>query len=78
MVAQMAPGDSSSRVEQVLGDKQDCPLKNQRVLVWVDGGRLRQRKNNWIEPKLFTIYLIDEQGDIIKKVPPLKRQGIVF
>jgi hypothetical protein len=86
MVAQMAPGDSSSRVERVLGDKEDCPLKNQRVLVCVDGGRLRQRKNkrgrrpkdskrcgfhtDWIEPKLFTIYLIDEQGDIIKKVPP--------
>ena len=86
MVTQMAPGDPSSRVERVLGDKEDCPLKKQRVLLCVDGGRLRQRKNkrgprpkgskrcgfhtDWIEPKLFTIYLIDEQGDIIKKVPP--------
>jgi hypothetical protein len=86
MVTQMAPGDPSSRVERLYGDKEDRPLKNQRVLLCVDGGRLRRRKNkrgrrpkgskrcgfhtDWIEPKLFTIYLIDEQGDIIKKVLP--------
>ena len=62
------------------------PIKKQRVFLCVDGGRLRQRKNkrgrrakgskhcgfhtDWIEPKRFTIYLIDEQGDIIKKGPP--------
>ena len=56
------------------------------MFLCVDGGRLRQRKNkrgrrakgakhcgfhtDWIEPKRFTIYLIDEQGDIIKKGPP--------
>jgi len=56
------------------------------VLIAVDGGRLRQRKNkrgpipignkrhgfhsDWIEPKLFTIHLIDEDGNIIRKIPP--------
>lgn len=86
MVTEMSPHDLDSRVERLLGDKECCPLKNQRVLLCVDGGRLRQRKNkrgprpdgakrcgyhtDWIEPKLFTIYLIDKKGDIIKKVPP--------
>jgi hypothetical protein len=69
-----------------LSDNDLSPFKKQRVLLCVDGGRLRQRKNkrgprpeggkrcgfhtDWIEPKLFTLYLIDEKGDIIKKVPP--------
>ena len=86
MVNEMGPGDLCSRVERLLGDQKVCPLKNQRVLLSVDGGRLRQRKNkrgpkpagskrcgfhtDWIEPKLFTLYLIDEEGNIIKKVPP--------
>lgn len=86
MVTEMGPHDPCSRVERLLCDKQDCLLKNQRVLLCVDGGRLRQRKNkrgprpegrkrcgfhtDWIEPKLFTLYLIDEKGDIIKNVSP--------
>lgn len=86
LVKEMAPHDPISRIERVLSDKELCPLKNQRVLLCVDGGRLRQRKNkrgprpegskrcgfhtDWIEPKLFTLYLIDENGDIIKKIPP--------
>lgn len=86
MVTEMGPHDPCSRVERLLCDKEGCPLKNQRVLLCVDGGRLRQRKNkrgprpkgskrcgfhtDWIEPKLFTLYLIDEKGDIIKNVPP--------
>ena len=86
MVTEMGPDDLCSRVERLLGDQEVCPLKNQRVLLSVDGGRLRQRKNkrgarpagskrcgfhtDWIEPKLFTLYLIDEEGNIIKKVPP--------
>lgn len=86
MVNKLAPDDPCSRVERVLGDKESCLLKNQRVLLCVDGGRMRQRKNkrgprpeglkrcgfhtDWIEPKLFTLYLIDEKGDIIKTVPP--------
>ena len=86
LVTQMASRDSKCRIEQLLSDNDLCPLKKQRVLLCVDGGRLRQRKNkrgprpegskrcgfhtDWIEPKLFTLYLIDENGDIIKKVPP--------
>ena len=86
MVTEIGPHDSCSRVERLLSDQDVCPLKNQRVLLSVDGGRLRQRKNkrgprpagskrcgyhtDWIEPKLFTLYLIDEEGNIIKKVPP--------
>jgi hypothetical protein len=86
MVTEMAPQNLGERVEQLLSDKEARPLKNQRVLLCVDGGRLRQRKNkrgprpegskrcgfhtDWIEPKLFTIYLIDDKGDIIKKVAP--------
>ena len=86
LVKKMGPHDCRSRIERLLSDQESCPLKNQRVLLCVDGGRLRQRKNkrgprakgskrcgfhtDWIEPKLFTLYLIDENGDIIKKVPP--------
>jgi len=61
-------------------------LKAKRVLIAVDGGRLRQRKNkrgpiakgnkqrgfhsDWIEPKLFTLYVIDENGEIVKEIAP--------
>ena len=76
----------SDRVNLLLDDETSCPLENQRVLIAVDGGRLRQRKNkrgpipkgnkrhgfhtDWIEPKLFAIYLIDEDGNIIRTIPP--------
>ncbi len=86
MVSALGPHDPSSRVERLLSDKEISPLKNQRVLLSVDGGRLRQRKNkrgprpagnkrcgfhtDWIEPKLFTLYLLDEDGNIIKDTPP--------
>lgn len=86
MVAKLGSHDPCSRVERLLSDEEVCPLKNQRVLLSVDGGRLRQRKNkrgprpagnkrcgfhtDWIEPKLFTLYLLDEEGDIIRATPP--------
>ena len=57
-------------------------LKDQRVVIAVDGGRTRIRINKkgkrkaktnrrgftgeWIEPKLLTIYVVDEQGKKIK------------
>jgi hypothetical protein len=57
-------------------------LKDQRVVIAVDGGRSRVRINKkgrkksktnrhgfigqWIEPKLFTIYVVDEQGKKVK------------
>ncbi len=76
----------SDRVNLLLNDDSSSPLENQRVLISVDGGRLRQRKNkrgpipkgkkqhgfhtDWIEPKLFAIYIIDEAGNVVKKIPP--------
>ena len=73
------------RVELLLNDEnKDC--KNRRVLLTVDGGRLRQRKTkrgaipkgnklhgfntDWIEPKMFAIHFLDDNGDIIKTVKP--------
>lgn len=86
LVSQIDSPDPYSRVERLLSDEEDRPFENQRVLIAADGGRLRQRRNkrgpkpsgykrcgfhtDWIEPKLFTIYLIDEDGNIIKDIPP--------
>lgn len=57
-------------------------LRNQRVVISVDGGRTRLRINKkgrrhaethrhgytgeWVEPKLLTIYTVDEQGKKVK------------
>ncbi len=86
LVAEIGNTELPERVTRLLDDESSCPLENQRVLIAVDGGRLRQRKNkrgpipkgnklhgfnsDWIEPKLFTIHLIDEDGNIIKEIPP--------
>lgn len=76
----------SDRVNLLLDDETLCPLENQRVFISVDGGRLRQRKtkrgpipkgnkqngfhSDWIEPKLFAIYVIDEEGKLVKETSP--------
>lgn len=76
--------ENPHRVEMTLEEGET--LKGKRVLVVVDGGRLRSRKNKrgpipkgkkgrgfhsaWIEPKLFAIYVLDEQGHPLKEVPP--------
>ena len=86
MTGEMGPVDPLSRVERLLSPGEIAPLKNRRVLLSVDGGRLRQRKNkrgplpagakrrgfhsDWVEPKLFGIYAIDEEGEIVNDVPP--------
>jgi hypothetical protein len=60
-------------------------LTNQRVVIAVDGGRTRMRINKtgrrhpktrrhgyvgqWVEPKLLTIYTVDERGRKIKTLP---------
>ncbi len=60
----------------------DSSLKDKRVIISVDGGRTRirnydQKKTNpktkrrkytgeWVEPKLLTIYTVDEKGKKIK------------
>ena len=62
-------------------------LAGQTLVIGIDGGRLRQRRNKggrrktgqrwpsyhaqWKEPKLFTLYLLDEQGQVIKDFAPL-------
>jgi len=62
-------------------------LKGYTLVVGIDGGRLRERctkrgrrkqgqkqqgyNGEWREPKLFTIYLEDEQGEVVKHFPPL-------
>ena len=62
-------------------------LKGYTLVVGVDGGRLRERctkrgrrkqgqerqgyTGEWREPKLFTIYLLDQQGEVVKEFPPL-------
>ena len=86
LVSEIGKCELSDRVGRLLDDETSCPLENQRVLIAVDGGRLRQRKNkrgpipagnkrhgfhsDWIEPKLFTIHLLDDEGNVIKEIPP--------
>lgn len=67
-------------------------LKDQRVVIAVDGGRTRIRINNkgrrkvktnrlgftgeWIEPKLLTIYVVNEEGKkIINREIPITNDG---
>ena len=62
-------------------------LAGYTVVVGIDGGRLRERRKkpgrkkkgqkrqgyytDWKEPKLFTIYVLDEQGKVVKEFAPL-------
>lgn len=57
------------------------------VVVGIDGGRLRERQGKrgrwkkgqkrrgytteWREPKLFTIYFLNHEGEVIREIPPL-------
>ena len=57
------------------------------VVVGIDGGRLRERQGKrgrwkkgqkrrgytteWREPKLFTIYFLNREGEVIREIPPL-------
>ena len=66
---------------------QSGPLSGKRVVVSVDGGRIRERVPKqgrrsrrtghhrydapWREPKLFTIYTIDEKGKVDKTFRPI-------
>ncbi|MCP3942543.1 MAG: hypothetical protein GY710_13795 [Desulfobacteraceae bacterium] len=86
LVSEVGSPNLYSRVNRLLSDEEDFSFKNRRILLAVDGGRLRQRKNkrgpwprgykrcgfhtDWIEPKLFTLYVIDEQGNIVKDIAP--------
>ncbi len=62
-------------------------LAGHTVVIGIDGGRLRERRkkpgrkkkgqkrqgyySKWKEPKLFTIYLLDEAGNVVKEFLPL-------
>lgn len=68
------------------GDEAEA-LRGKTLVISADGGRIRERKKkrgrrpkklkqqgydtNWKEPKLFTIYLLDEQGQVEKTFPPI-------
>lgn len=62
-------------------------LEGHTLVIGIDGGRLRERRNkrgrkkqgqkrqgyytDWKEPKLFTLYLLDAKGEVIKEFAPL-------
>ncbi len=62
-------------------------LQGYTLVVSADGGRLRERRRkrgrkanhlkrqgyhtDWREPKLFTLYLLDEKGEVVKEFKPL-------
>lgn len=61
-------------------------LTGKTLVIGIDGGRIRERirkkerkpeqkrdgyHSDWKEPKLFTIYLLDEKGKIVKEFAPL-------
>ena len=61
-------------------------IKGRKIIVSVDGGRLRIRENkkgpkthknrtrystDWREPKLLCIYFLDENGDVDRSIPPV-------
>ena len=64
------------------------PLAGHTLVIGIDGGRLRERRckrgrkkaghkrqgyyTDWREPKLFTIYLLDPQGEVVKAFAPLQ------
>ena len=61
-------------------------LAGRTLVIGIDGGRLRERRakrgrkktgqkrqgyhSDWREPKLFTIYITDGAGEIVREVPP--------
>lgn len=77
-------GDEESG-KLLIPDKEN--LKGMKVLIGVDGGRLRTRRKkrgriadgkkmhgfrtDWREPKMLTIRAIDDKGKVIRKVPPI-------
>jgi hypothetical protein len=77
--------DSGLRAQISLSGNED--LRGYTLVISPDGGRLRERRRKrgkipqhqkrhgfhteWKEPKLFTLYLTDHKGDIVKKFKPL-------
>lgn len=66
----------------------DESLVGQTLVIGIDGGRVRERRpkrgrkpagqrrrgyhTDWKEPKLFTLYVLDEQGQVVKEFAPLQ------
>ena len=62
-------------------------LEGRTLVIGIDGGRLRERRTkrgrkkkgqkrqgyhtDWKEPKLFTLYVLDQQGNVVKEFSPL-------
>lgn len=62
-------------------------LKGHTLVIGIDGGRIRERKakrgkkrggqkrqgytTDWKEPKLFTIYLLNDEGEVVKNFKPI-------
>ncbi len=77
---------SSPQKRATLSLQEGESFVGKRVLVLADGGRVRQRKykkgaipkgkklhgfnSEWKEPKLFTLYVVDDNGRIIQECPP--------
>ena len=86
LVSELSSPDLNSRVQRLLSTENEYSFENQRILIAADGGRLRQRKNkrgpwpkgnkrcgfhtDWIEPKLFVVYVLDAEGNIVKTISP--------
>lgn len=86
LVNAVAPSGLPQRVELVL-DPQGESLKDRRVVIAPDGGRIRERRtkkgripkgqkragyhSDWIEPKMFIIYVIDDDGNPVREIPPI-------
>jgi len=80
------PDDLHLRSQLPFQGTENDHLSGRTLVVSVDGGRIRQRKkkrgrrpkrlkqqgyhSDWKEPKLFTIYLLDSQGQVDKSFPP--------
>lgn len=86
LIQKFAPVHTDQRVDAVINENRDT-LQGRRVMLLVDGGRLRQRKNkrgripegrkrhgyhtDWIEPKLLQILVLDDNGKPIENWPPI-------
>ena len=80
-------GERGLRQRGTLSLRGSEELSGRTLVIGIDGGRLRERRRkrgrkkagqkrqgyhtDWKEPKLFSIYLLDEQGQMVKDFAPL-------
>ena len=86
LILKFAPENNDQRVDRLFDKDRDL-LVGQRVMILIDGGRLRQRKQkrgkipegqklhgfhtDWIEPKLLEILVLDQNGNPLKSFAPI-------